>query len=344
MTGKASGAVMPDLRSMEPGSHVGQQPPSSWALRIGTFVLDNIVWFLLVVISVGAGTFNQFFLSVANLQNILVQATVLGFLSLAVAFTLLIGEIDLSIVGNMVFSGVIGALLMRDTGLPGWAAIAVVIACGTAIGLVNGFGVAVLRMNSLIETLAMGLVLGGAVLAMTESQTITVTDTTFLYVGIEQIGTWPVMPIALVLVYAGAWVVLTRTRFGRRLYATGGNSRAAAAAGIRVNRARLGAFTASGALAGVAAVLQTSYLSGINSTVGSTILLYAVAAPVIGGVSLQGGRGRVIGMLGGVLLITVIQVALQIVNISAYYVQMAGGVMIFIAVLLDSLRVRLSGQ
>jgi simple sugar transport system permease protein/ribose transport system permease protein len=102
----------------------------------------------------------------------------------------------------------------------------------------------------------------------------------------------------------------------------------------------MSAFIASGLLSGLAGYLYTSYLGGVNVTVGSTILLYAVAAPVIGGVSIFGGRGRVSGMLGGALLITVIQTGLQLINVSAYYVQMIGGGTILLAIALDAIRVR----
>jgi simple sugar transport system permease protein/ribose transport system permease protein len=306
-------------------------------------LLDNIVWLLLVVFTIAAGLLNPFFLTVANLQNILVQATVLGFLGLAVALTLLIAEIDLSVVGILALSAAVGAVLMRDHDVSGLLAIAIVIACGGLVGLVNGFCVAKLKMNSLIETLAMGLVLSGGVLALTRGTTINIESSAYNYIGNQRIGTWPVMPIALIVIYLVAAVVLNRTAWGRRLYATGGNPRAAFAAGVDVDRTRLQTFVASGLLAGAAGWLATSYLSGVNSTVGSNLLLYAIAAPVIGGVSLFGGRGRVIGMLGGVLLLTVVQVGLQIVNISAYYVQMVGGGMIFLAVFVDAVRVRSRG-
>lgn len=311
---------------------------------VESLVLDNIVWLLLIVFSIGAGLLNSFFLTIPNLQNVLVQATVLGFVALAVAVTLLIGEIDLSVIGVLGFTGSLGALLMRDAGLPGPLVIVVSLAVGALIGLVNGICVARLRMNSLIETLAMGLVLGGGVLALTKGQSITITDATYGFIGTKTFfGTWPVMPLALVAVYALAAVVLNRTSWGRRLYATGGNQRAAFAAGVNTGRTRVQAFVVSGMLAGAAGVLATAYLSGVNSTVGANLLLYAVAAPVIGGVSLLGGSGRVLGMLGGALLLTVVQVGLQIINIPAYYVQMVGGGMIFLAVLVDAVRVRRRG-
>ena len=307
----------------------------------GRLLLDNIVWLLLVLFSVVGFLLNSFFFSVANVQNILVQATTLGFLAVGVAFTLLIGEIDLSVVGILGFSGSMGALV-SNAGAPSLVAVLAAIATGVLIGTLNGLCIAVLGMNSLITTLAVGLTLTGAVLAVTRGTTITITDPGYTFIGIGMIGDWPIMPIAIVILFVVVAVVLNRTRWGRSIYATGGNRRAAYAAGIATTRVRVSVFIVSGLLAGIAGWLATAYLSGVNSTIGAEMLLYAIAAPVIGGVSLTGGIGRVSGILGGILLITVVQVALQLSNISAYYISMVGGIMIFVAVILDVVRVRAS--
>lgn len=332
-------AIEPTATSPRAASTAREHQARWRAARLLDAALDNIVWLLLVGFSIAAGLMSPFFLTTANLQNVLVQATVLGIVALAVGITLLIAEIDLSVIGNLVFSGLMGVLLVRAEA-PAAVAILAALATGTAIGLINGFCVAKLRMNSLIGTLAMGLVLTGGVLAITKGQTLTVNSSAYTYVGNTTVGGWPLMPLALIITYAVAWVIASRTSWGRRLYATGGNRRAATAAGIRTDAMRIQAFVAAGALAGVAGFMETSYLSSINPTVGSDLLLYAVAAPVIGGVSLFGGRGRVIGLLGGALLITVVQVALQIVNVSAYYVQIVGGGMILLAVFVDAIRIR----
>lgn len=313
------------------------QPRRGRALNL---LLDNVVWLLLILFAVIANVINTFFLTIANLQNILVQATSLGALALALAVTLLLGEIDLSVVGILGVTGAVGAVLVHR-GVPGLLAVLVVVALGALIGLFNGFCISYLRMNSLIETLAMGLALGGAVLAITRGQTITIDSPSYLWIGQGLVGGWPVMPIALVVLFVVMGVVFARTRWGRRLYATGGNPRAAYASGINTRRVKLQAFVVSGLLAGIAGWLTTAYLGGVNATVGSNnLLLYAIAAPVIGGVSLFGGRGNIVGMLGGTLLLTVVQVGLQIINISAYYVAIVGGVMIFLAVVVDTVRVR----
>lgn len=304
------------------------------------FLLDNVVWLLIILFSLLAGYFNPFFLTTGNLQNVLVQSTTLGVLVLAISFTLLIGEIDLSVVGNLVFSGMVGAFAMQNFGVHWAPAVALTITAGAMVGLVNGYFVAYLRMNSLIATLAMGLLLQGAVLAATRARTITIADPGYSFIGVAAIGSWPLLPIALLLSYAVVFVALGYSAWGRNLYATGGNRRAALAAGIDVRKVRMQAFVTSGLFAGIAGYLYAAYLGGVSVTVGSTTLLYAVAAPVIGGVSLLGGRGRVAGMLGGTLLITVIQTGLQLINVSAYYIQMIGGSMILLAIAIDAFRIR----
>jgi len=308
-------------------------------VSVGDFALDNIVWLLLVAFVIIATILNPFFFSVANFQNILVQTTTLAFVAVAIGLSMLLGEIDLSVIGILGFTGAIGAVLM-EKGVPGSLAILVVLAVGAFIGLVNGICVAKVRMTSLIETLAMGLLLGGGVLAVTKGRTITISDTSYTWLGQGQILGWPIMPVSLVVLFLALAFVLYRTPWGRKIYATGGNTRAAYAAGIDTERLTIGTFVLGGFLSGCAGWLATSYLSGVTATMGSDLLLYAVAAPVIGGVSLTGGRGRVLGMLGGVLLLTVVQVGLQLTNISAYYVSMAGGMMIFLAVAVDAVRVR----
>lgn len=313
--------------------------PSMKRSRAVPILLNNIVWMLLVLFSIFGYLLNPFFFSLANVQNILVQATTLGFIAVGIAITLLIGEIDLSVVGVLGISGTVGAVSV-NAGIPPLFSIMLVIFTGAFVGLINGICVAKLGMNSLITTLAMGLALSGGVLAVTRGTTITISDPGYTFIGNQSVGGWPLMPVALIVLFIVVGIVLNRTRWGRKIYATGGNERAAFAAGVRTTRVRMSAFIVSGVLAGVAGWLATAYLSGVNSTIGSDMLLYAIAAPVIGGVSLTGGMGKVMGILGGILLITIVQVGLQLSSISAYYIAMVGGAMIFLAVLIDIIRVR----
>ena len=303
------------------------------------FFLKNIVWVWLIGLVITFGFLNDFFWSTANFQNILTQATVLGLLSLASAMPLLAGEIDLSVAGNLGISSCIGALVLAHTGLPTFVSVGAGVLAATAVGFVNGVCVTKLRMVSLIETLGMMIILQGGLLAITQGSTITDFTDAYTWVGQTTVQGWPVMPLALLVAFAGIAILLRQTVFGRKLYATGGNAAAANVAGIQVDRVKIIAFTLSGFMAGMAGYFLASWQMAITSDQGEGFLLYSIAAPIIGGVSVFGGRGNVIGILGGVLLLTIIHVGLSIVNVPSFYVEMIGGFLIFIAVAIDALRV-----
>lgn len=321
----------------------GSSPPRKSVIN-AQFFLKNIVWVWLIGLVVIFGSLNDFFWSTANFQNILTQATVLGLLALAASLPLLVGEIDLSIAGNLGISSCIGALVLTHTGLPTFISVGVGVLAATAIGFVNGVCITRLRMVSLIETLGMMIILQGGLLAITQGSTITDFSDAYTWVGQTTIHGWPVMPLALLVGFVGMAIMLRRTVFGRKLYATGGNAAAANVAGIRVARVKVIAFTISGFLAGVAGYFLASWQMAITSDQGEGFLLYSIAAPIIGGVSVFGGRGDALGILGGVLLLTIIHVGLAIVNVPSFYVEMIGGFLIFIAVAIDALRVGASGN
>ncbi len=307
------------------------------------WLLRNLVWLWLLGLIVIFGVFNPYFFTLSNMQNIMVQATVLGLLALAISLPLLVAEIDLCIASNMGFSSVIGAIAIGH-GLPWWAGALAGIATGAAVGVLNGLCVTRLRMVSLIETLAMMIILEGALLAITQGNTVANMPDAYTWIGQATVGTWPIMPLIVVVSMIVVAVMLRRTVLGRSIYAVGGNAAAAAAAGIRVNRIKIIAFTLSGLLAGMAGYLLAAWQMAITSNQGQGFLLYSIAAPIIGGVSVFGGRGSVLGVLGGVLLLTVIQAGLAVVNFPSFYVGIIGGLMIFVAVAIDAIRVRLSAE
>lgn len=306
------------------------------------WILQNVVWIWLVALVILFGLFNEFFFTVFNLQNIMVQATVLGMLGLAMCLPLLVAEIDLSIPTNAGFSSAVGAIAMVQLGLPWWGGALAGVGVATAIGFFNGLCITRLRMVSLIQTLSMMIILQGALLAMTRGRTLTELGDGYVWIGQATVaGGWPILPLVFVASIIGLGVVLTRTIFGRSIYAVGGNPTASNSAGIRVTAVKIKTYTLAGFLAGIAGFLLASWQMAITSNQGDSFLLYAIAAPIIGGISVFGGRGNVIGVLGGVLLLTVIQVGLAIISVPSFYVGMIGGFMIFIAVAIDALRVRM---
>lgn len=308
------------------------------------WMLKNIVWIWLILVVVLFGVLNPFFLTISNFQNVLVQCSILALLGMAVGCSLMVAEIDLSIAANMGFSSVLGVLLIIYGGMPWWLGVFIGILAATAIGFFNGLCVTKLKMVSLIETLAMMITLQGALLAITKGHTITGMPDGYFWIGVTRVFGWPVLPLVLLVVLVCGAFFLRKTVPGRCLYAVGGNRNAAEAAGIRSDRIKILAFTLSGVLSGIAGYLLASWQMAITSSQGSSFLLYAIAAPILGGVSVFGGRGHVVGILGGALLLTVIRVGLTLVSVSSFYVEMIGGLIIFCAVVVDAIRVRINSR
>lgn len=310
--------------------------------QIKSFLLNNVVWILLIVSIIAMGAIKPIFFSPIIMANILTQATVLGVLTLAISFAILLGDIDLSLIGTMVFTAAIGTLAMK-AGLPWFLAILLIIFLGLVIGLINGVLIAKLKAVALIETLAVQILLSGAVLAITEGRAIVDLPAEYKWIGQGKIGTMPFLPIVFIIVFVIIYIVWNKTPFGRSLFAVGGNEASAYVSGIKVDFIKIAAFGISGLLAGLAGFLLSGYMGAVTNTFGTSYGNNCLAAAVIGGVSLSGGQGRVQGILGGVLLLTVIQVGLQVLGISSFYVDMAGGVMIFLAVLIDAIRLKTQG-
>lgn len=317
----------------------------SWKLK----VIDNIVWVLLLI---GVIVFiilkPNYFNPIANPSlylNIPMQASVMGVMTIGLAGTILLGDIDLSCVGIMGVSAATGILMFKNGIVPIPIAMLIILIMGALLGFVNGVLIAKLKAVALIETLAMDTLLSGVVLAITRGRTITVNEKGYVFLGQGKIGgVLPFLVIIFLLIYIIMYFVWNRTALGRSLFAVGGNAKCAKVSGINVDRIRIAAFTISGLMAGLAGLMLSSKMGSINSVFGSSYSMDIIAAAVIGGTSLAGGVGKVSGVLGGVLLLNFIQVGLQVFGMDSYYVEAATGLIILLAVLIDSFRVRLSNK
>ena len=317
----------------------------NWKLK----VIDNIVWVLLLI---GVIVFiilkPNYFNPIANPSlylNIPMQASVMGVMTIGLAGTILLGDIDLSCVGIMAVSAATGILIFKNGIVPIPIAMIIILIMGALLGFVNGVLIAKLKAVALIETLAMNTLLAGVVLAITRGRTITINEKGYTILGQGKIGGFlPFLVIIFLLVYIIMYFVWNRTALGRSLFAVGGNARCAKVSGINVDRIRIAAFTISGLMAGLAGLMLSSKMGSINSVFGSYYSMDIIAAAVIGGTSLAGGVGKVSGVLGGVLLLNFIQVGLQVFGMDSYYVEAATGLIILLAVLIDSFRVRLSNK
>jgi ribose/xylose/arabinose/galactoside ABC-type transport system permease subunit len=285
-------------------------------------------------------------------KNILLEMLPLIVAVVGQTFVLIVAAIDLSATAIIAMASVVGASVMTESGgylagspLAVPAAVAAFIAVGAAIGLLNGFCVTRMKMPSFIVTLTMMMFFSGAAIWFTtfhtRSSSIAALPAAFIGIGQGGIGGIPYALIIAVVVAVGAHVLLSHTVYGRWFYAVGQNPRTALVSGVPVSRIIASAFIISGILAAIASVLYTARLETGTPVLGQRILLDIIGAAVIGGVSLFGGKGRVLGALFGVLFLTVVDVGLRLLGLSLFSVFAIKGGVILLAALLDSSRHRL---
>jgi ribose/xylose/arabinose/galactoside ABC-type transport system permease subunit len=279
------------------------------------------------------------FLTAENLGNILRQNVAVGVVAAGMTFVILTAGIDLSVGSLLALTGVLCADVMVRDWAPPVAMIAigsvVGILSGAACGLTSGLVTTKMRIPPFIATLAMLTIAKGIALHYTESRAISDLPKEFLDFG----GSESNLPIlVMLLVYALCWIVLARTPFGRHVYAVGGNAEAARLCGIRVDRVLLLVYALSGTLAGLAGVLTDSRLGTGSPRSGNLMELDAIAAVVVGGTSLMGGRGSIWGTLVGALVIGVLNNGLNLMHVEYYSQKIVVGIVLVLAAFLDRFR------
>jgi simple sugar transport system permease protein/ribose transport system permease protein len=311
-------------------------------------VLKNIfgeysMWILLVVMYIVAGVFIPTLFEPVNFQNIIVQGTIIGILSIGMTFVMLVGEIDLSVVGILGFAPLVG-LFALQAGLPFIVALLLTILAGVGVGLFNGLLIEKVGIPSLVQTLATWLMLGGVILVLTEGETQAVLSQEWRWLGNAYIGPVRVLLVFFVLLVIGVWFFVKNTKTGIRLYLTGGNENSARAAGIPTARIRILAFVLCGVLAAIAGYCNAARIGGVSARLETGWLGLALAAPVISGVSLTGGRGNLINVVGGAFIIQLIVNIIRLTPaLGQFYYELSQGVLVFVAVLIEVLRKRMMG-
>jgi ribose/xylose/arabinose/galactoside ABC-type transport system permease subunit len=321
--------------------------------KLVIFLLDNLIWILLFISIILFSSLTSRFITEENLWNILVHSTVLGVMVIGQSFTLLTGNFDLSSESILGLTAIIGAWLLTAAGAPnfgsGWMVSPVVgvlamLAVGILIGWINGFLITKLKMDNFIVTLAMQIILRGMVLVWNEGETITGMPKSFLMLGGGKIGTIPISVIVMVLLFVIAYFVTRYTRFGRNMYAVGGNKDAALASGVDPSKIIRQVYLISGIVAAVAAWMQLGRIGVAMESLGEGMIFEVQAAAVIGGISLFGGRGSMIGALGGVLLLSSIDSGLNLMRVSGFMIDAVRGLIILLAMLIDAQKVRYKGS
>jgi ribose transport system permease protein len=283
------------------------------------------------------------FLKRDNLLNIANQISVIAIIGVGMTMVIITGGIDLSIGSLIALSSVVAARLIRDyLGAESASVESMIVAgmagigVGAAIGLFSGWMVTQFHVPAFIVTLAMMLIASGMAFILAEGQSINRVPDTFVWLGREaDFFQIPNAVLLMVFIYFLAHLLMTRTTTGRYIYAVGGNAEAARLSGVPVNRTQLFVYALCGALAGLGGVLMASQLKSGAPTYGSMYELYVIAAVVVGGTSLSGGEGKVLGTLVGALIIAVIQNGMNLTNVESYTQKVVLGSVILIAVLLD---------
>jgi ribose/xylose/arabinose/galactoside ABC-type transport system permease subunit len=302
---------------------------------------EYVVFFLSLLYFLACAPFVPGFASTTNIGNIFANLLPLLMVALGQTFVLIAGGIDLSVTATLALSSVTGAMVM--SGDAGWlaghlwampAGVVVMLLAGALVGSLNGAAITQFKMPAFIVTLTTMMFFGGLAVWLTKSKTIYNLPASFNAIGKNA---WVAL-LATAALAAAAHFALSRTLFGRWLYAVGHNAKAAEVSGVRVHRTITLAYVVSGLCAAAAAVLYTGRMETGSPVMGQRILLDVIGAVVIGGTSLFGGKGKVLWTIGGVLFITLIDNSLNLLGLSHFTIMMVKGAVILLAALLDRLR------
>ncbi len=302
-----------------------------WELRI-------VIAFVLLFIALTLAS--PYFLDTKNLINVLRQVSINGLLSIGMTFIILTGGIDLSVGSMLAFGGVVAASFVSDAykdvpTLHPILAVCFGLAAGTLLGAVNGLVISKVRVTPFIMTLGMLSIARGLTFIYSNGMPITNLDKRFLQIGQGYLWFLPWPVVIFLAAFVIAWVVLYRTKFGRYVYAVGGNARSARISGINVGFITFMVYVISGFLCALGGILLTARTSAGLPQAGQSYELDAIAAVVIGGTSMTGGKGSLLGTLMGVLIIGAINNGLDLLSVSSYYQQVCKGLIIVGAVMLD---------
>ena len=291
-----------------------------------SILLAFIVLFVILSIS------TESFFSANNIMNVLRQASTLMIVAIGMTFVLISGGIDLSIGSVACLAGTITAGLMVKSGLPVLIALLLGILLGVIIGIFNGVVISKLRIPPFIATLAMMSTARGAALIYSGGYPITSLPDEALILGRGYILNVPVPVIFMITVVILAWIALLMTKFGRYTFAIGGNEECARLSGIKVDITKISVYAISGACAALTGILPTMRLASSQPTLGDGLEMDAIAAVVLGGTSLFGGRGYILGTIIGTLFLTVLSNGLNILEINSFWQQFLKGIILIVAV------------
>lgn len=290
----------------------------------------------LVILFIVLAVLNNDFINPANIKNLLRQVSINALIAFGMTFVILTGGIDLSVGSILALSSAFMASAITN-GMNPEVAVLLSVVAGVGLGLVNGIIIAYGKVVPFIATLATMTVYRGATLVFTNGNPISglTTDAVFKAIGQGYLLDIPVPAIIMLFTFGILYLVLGKTPLGCQTYAVGGNEKVSFISGIKINRVKIFAYALSGCLCALAGVILTSRLNSAQPTAGVGYELDAIAAVVLGGTSMSGGKGSVSGTLIGALIIATLNNGLNILNVSSFYQQVVKGIVILLAVLMD---------
>lgn len=306
--------------------------------RVSQFEQLNLI-LSLIVLCIILTILTPVFLTRVNLMNVLRQASLIAICGIGMVMIILLGEIDLSVGSTQAIIGILAVTVLNNTGSI-FLAIIVSLAGGAFIGLVNGLLVTQGKINSLIATLGTMAIIRGAAMVSTQAVSIQAKVEGFTTLGTGYWGPFPIPVVITFVLFLVFYYVLNHTAFGRYVYAVGGNASAANLSGLPVNKIKVIVYIIGGVLTALAAVVLASRLNSGQPNAGLGFELQVIAAVILGGISLTGGRGTILGAIVGILLLSVLQNGLILLNVSSFYHDIARGIVIILAVYVDERRKR----
>lgn len=325
--------------------------------KILDFFFDNLIWFLVITGGLIFSLLSPSFRTPFNIVNILYRSAALGMLVIGQAFVMITANFDLSSESGLGLTGMVAALLLASAVNGGLGletspivAIIVMVAVGLLIGFINGFLITRLRMNNLIVTIAMLMILRGLVYIISPGSTAAFLPDAFNWLGGGTLFKIPMargslsIPVAIVFVifaFIIAHIITRYTQFGRNMYATGSNPTAAKDAGINTDKIIRSVYMISGFFMALGGLLMAGRLNSATPRMGAGLIFIIQAAAVVGGVSLFGGRGNMIGAMGGLFLWSILDSGLSIMKVSPFWIEASRGLLLLFAIGLDALRVQI---
>ena len=290
----------------------------------------------LILIAVIITIINPSFMTATNILNVLRQVSISALIAFGMTFVILTGGIDLSVGSTLALTGAIAASMLAS-GFDPILTILAALLLGAILGGINGVIIAKGKVAPFIATLATMTIYRGLTLVYTEGRPVSGLgdSVAFQMMGKGYFLGIPVPVVTMILAFLALWFILHKTTFGRRIYAVGGNEGASRLSGINTDRVKIMVYSLTGMLAALSALILTSRLNSAQPTAGTSYELDAIAAVVLGGTSLTGGKGWIFGTLVGALIIGVLNNGLNLIGVSSFFQQVVKGVVILIAVLID---------